>query len=178
MRKQQTSVGLKLRYKFRLLSDIKRWYSITEREVLSIRCCQGQLPSCIVGSFVLIEADHQPFSSMHKKHIYRNKQIEIWILILQSTSSSSLSQCFTCTSSTFSDLDCPLDSETWDPTVFLPIIIRFKARAVSLVQTFTHNLIIDDDDVYLDALPGSTIASDSCSTTASFLRITLLSIPI
>jgi hypothetical protein len=77
MRKQQTSVGLKLRYKFRLLSDIKRWYSVTEREVLSIRCCQDQLPSCIVGSFVFIEADHQPFSRMHKKHIYRNKRIEI-----------------------------------------------------------------------------------------------------
>ncbi|CAF4081208.1 unnamed protein product, partial [Rotaria magnacalcarata] len=82
--KQNTSSGLKMcYYKSRLLSDIEQRYSATEREALAIYWCLDQLRSYIGGSSVLIETDHQPLSNMHKKHSFRNKRIDNWLLKLQ-----------------------------------------------------------------------------------------------
>ncbi|CAF4410957.1 unnamed protein product, partial [Rotaria magnacalcarata] len=82
--KQNTSNGLKVcYYKSRLLSDIEQRYSATEREALAIYWCLDQLRTYIGGSSVLIETDHQPLSNMHKKHSFRNKRIDNWLLKLQ-----------------------------------------------------------------------------------------------
>ncbi|CAF2802509.1 unnamed protein product [Rotaria sp. Silwood2] len=82
--KQQTSTGLKVcYYKSRLLTDIERRYSATEREALAIYWCLDQLRPYIAGSYILIETDHEPLSNMHKKHTLRSKRIDNWLLKLQ-----------------------------------------------------------------------------------------------
>ncbi|CAF3652495.1 unnamed protein product [Rotaria sp. Silwood1] len=82
--KQQTSTGLKTcYYKSRLLADIERRYSATEREALAICWCLDQLLSCIGNSSILIEIDHKPLANVHKKHSFGNKRIDNWLLKLQ-----------------------------------------------------------------------------------------------
>ncbi|CAF4626058.1 unnamed protein product, partial [Rotaria sp. Silwood2] len=82
--KQNSSTGVKIcYYKSRLLSDIERRYSTTEREALAIYWCLDQLRPCIGTSSVIIETDHQPLTNMHKKYNFRNKRIDNWLLKLQ-----------------------------------------------------------------------------------------------
>ncbi|CAF3857204.1 unnamed protein product, partial [Rotaria sp. Silwood1] len=72
--KQKSSTGEKIcYYKSRLLSDIERRYSTTEREALAIYWCLDQLRSCIGTSSIIIETDHQSLTNMHKNDdiVYR-----------------------------------------------------------------------------------------------------------
>lgn len=159
--KQETSTGLKVcYYKSRLLNDIERRYSATEREALAICWCLDQLRSCIGTSSILVETDHEPLSNMHKKHTFRNKRIDNWLLKLQDLlpqitaikyrkgvdnvgpdfltryeplepPSSALPQRTTIVSSPSFDSDWPSGTETWDSIIVSPVVTRSKSRAVS-----------------------------------------------
>ena len=82
--KQFTDVGMKIcYYKSRLLTDVERRYSTTEREALGIYWCLTELRNFIADTPIVIETDHAPLSNMHRKREFGNKRIDNWLIHLQ-----------------------------------------------------------------------------------------------
>ncbi|CAF1523812.1 unnamed protein product [Adineta ricciae] len=70
-------------YKSRLLNDVERRYSTTEREALAIYWCLNELRNYIGDSGITIETDHKPLVNMHRKKAFGNKRIDNWLIQLQ-----------------------------------------------------------------------------------------------
>ena len=82
--KQFTNDGMKIcYYKSRLLTDIERRYSTTEREALAVYWCIMELRNYIADTPITVETDHEPLVNMHRKNNFRNRRIDNWLIHLQ-----------------------------------------------------------------------------------------------
>jgi hypothetical protein len=82
--KQKPADAMKIcYYKSRLLNDVERRYSTTEREALAIYWCLNELRNYIGDSAIIIETDHKPLVNMHHKKSFGNKRIDNWLIHLQ-----------------------------------------------------------------------------------------------